>query len=131
MVHIDTITDAIIGDAITVHKELGPGLLESTYEACLFSLLSHRGLHVERQVGLPVTFRGETLEIAYRIDLLVERRVIVELKTVAKLEPVHFAQVMTYLNHSACEVGLLFNFNVTRLRDGLRRVIRSHSSVSP
>lgn len=136
---IDSITEAIIGDAITVHRELGPGLLESTYEACLATLLSRRGFKTERQIAMPVIFRGERLECGYRLDLLVERRVVVELKTVATLEPVHFAQLMTYLKLSGCEVGLLINFNVTRLIDGVRRVVRgyqaptllpSHSSAS-
>jgi GxxExxY protein len=123
---LNVITEAIIGDAIAVHREMGPGLLESTYEACLAALLARRGLTAERQAAMPVFFRGERLDCAYRIDLLVERMVVVELKTVAKLEPVHFAQMMTYLKLSGCEVGLLINFNVTRLVDGLRRVVRAH-----
>lgn len=126
MERIDCITEAIIGEAIAVHRELGPGLLESTYESCLASLLSARGLTVARQVAMPVVFRGQEIECAYRLDLLVENRVVVELKTVAKLEPVHFAQVMTYLKLSGCEVGLLMNFNEALLRDGLRRLVRSH-----
>lgn len=131
MKRIDCITEAIIGEAIAVHRELGPGLLESTYESCLASLLSDRGLTVARQVAMPVVFRGQQIECAYRLDLLVEDRVVVELKTVAKLEPVHFAQVMTYLKLSGCEVGLLINFNEALLKDGLRRLVRSHQSPSP
>ena len=131
MERIDCITEAIIGEAIAVHRELGPGLLESTYENCLASLLSRRGLKVERQVAMPVIFRDQQIACGYRIDLLVEDRVVVELKTVAKLEPVHFAQVMTYLKLSGCEVGLLMNFNEALLRDGLRRLVRSHQSPSP
>lgn len=123
---IDSVTEAIIGDAITVHRELGPGLLESTYEACLAALLARRGLHVQRQVPMPVIFRGERIDCGYRLDLLVEQRVVVELKAVAKLEPVHFAQMMTYLKLSGSVVGLLINFNVTRLTDGLRRVVRGY-----
>lgn len=126
MKHVNSITEAIIGDAIAVHREMGPGLLESTYEACLDSLLSARGLKTERQVAMPVVFRGHCLDCAYRIDILVEGLVVVELKTVAKLEPVHLAQMMTYLKLSGCEVGLLINFNVPRLVDGVRRVVRGY-----
>ena len=121
---INSITEGIIGDAIVVHRELGPGLLESTYEACLAALLSRRSWKVERQVVMPVIFHDVHLECGYRLDLLVENRVVVELKTVAKLEPVHFAQMMTYIKLSGCEVGLLINFNVVRLADGIRRIIR-------
>jgi GxxExxY protein len=128
---IDSITEGIIGAAIAVHRELGPGLLESTYAACLCSLLARRGFRVEREVAMPVVFRGDRLECGYRLDLLVEGRVVVELKAIAKLEPVHFAQMMTYLRLSGCEVGLLINFNVTRLTDGLRRVVRSYRPPTP
>lgn len=114
-----------------MHRELGPGLLESTYGACLCSLLVRRGFRFERQVAMPVVFQGERLACGYRLDLLVEGLVVVELKAIAKLEPVHFAQMMTYLRLSGCEVGLLINFNVTRLMDGLRRVVRTHRSPSP
>jgi GxxExxY protein len=123
---VNAITEAIIGDAIAIHREMGPGLLESTYEACLAALLARRGLKTERQAAMPVLFQGERLDCAYRLDLLVEGIVVVELKTVAKLEPVHFAQMMTYLKLSGCEVGLLINFNVTRLVDGVRRVVRGY-----
>jgi GxxExxY protein len=98
---LDSITGAIIGDAIAVHRELGPGLLESTYEACLAALLSRRGFTVERQAAMPVIFQGERLDCAYRLDLLVEGRVVVELKTATKLEPVHVAQMMTYLGEGS------------------------------
>jgi GxxExxY protein len=123
MIRINAVTEAIIGDAIDVHRELGPGLLESTYEACLESLLLRRELKVERQLAIPITFRGERIDRAYRIDLLVENRVVVEIKTVTNLDAVHFAQMMTYLKLSGSEVGLLINFNVVRLVDGLRRVV--------
>lgn len=121
---LNSITEAIIGDAIAVHRELGPGLLESIYEACLASHLCERGLRTERQIAMPVVYRGERLDCAYRIDLLVERRIVVELKTVTRVEPVHLAQMMTYLKFSGCAIGILINFNVTRLVDGLRRVVR-------
>ena len=127
---VNVITEAIIGDAIAVHRDMGPGLLESTYEACLAALLARRGLRTERQAAMPVLFRGERLDCAYRLDLLVEGIVVVELKTVAKLEPVHFAQMMTYLKLSQCEVGLLINFNVVRLVDGVRRVVRGYKEHS-
>jgi GxxExxY protein len=121
---INSITEAIIGDSIAVHREMGPGLLEGTYEACLARLLARRGLKVDRQIALPAVFHGERLDVAYRLDLLVENCVVVELKTVTRLEPVHLAQLNTYLKFSGCQVGLLINFNVTRLVDGVRRVIR-------
>jgi GxxExxY protein len=127
---IDSITESIIGGAIAVHRELGPGLLESTYEACLAAYLEREGLVVERQVAMPVVFMGNQLDCGYRLDLLVERRVVVELKTVTKLEPVHFAQMMTYLKLSSCEVGLLINFNVTAVKNGIRRVVRAYRAPS-
>lgn len=130
MREVNTVTDAIIGEAITIHRDLGPGLLESTYEACLVALLTRRGLQVERQVAIPLIYRGEQLDCAYRLDLLVEKQVVVELKTVAALDPVHFAQVMTYLKFSGCEVALLINFNVTRLTEGLRRIVRGYQDPS-
>jgi GxxExxY protein len=128
---IDSITEAIIGDAMAVHRELGPGMLESTYEACLCLLLVRRGYTVERQLAMPLVFQGERLECGYRLDLLVEGRVVVEVKAVARLAPVHFAQMMTYLKLSGCEVGLLINFNVTRLKDGVRRVVRGYRDPTP
>jgi GxxExxY protein len=122
-VDIDLITERIIGGAISVHREFGPGLLESTYEACLAHVLAMRGLTVERQVVVPIVFEGMRLECGYRIDMLVERTVVVELKTVARIEPVHIAQVLTYLKLSGRPLGLLINFNVVLLKDGIRRVI--------
>jgi GxxExxY protein len=122
----NSITEMIIGDAIAVHRELGPGMLESKFEAALSMLLARRGLKVERQIAMPATFLGERLDTAYRIDLLIENTVVVELKTVTRLEPVHLAQMNTYLRFSGCEVGLLINFNVTRLVDGLRRIISNN-----
>ena len=128
---VNQITEAIIGDAIAVHRELGPGLLESCYEECLALLLLRRGLKVERQIALPVHFRGVRLDAAYRVDLLVERTILVELKAVSKLDAVHIAQLNTYLKFSGCKAGLLINFNVTRLVDGLRRVVRDYDGPSP
>jgi GxxExxY protein len=121
--NVNSITQKIIGSAITVHKELGPGLLESSYEACMAYELARLNLKIERQKGLPVIYRGIKLDCGYRIDFLVEDRVILELKAVEKLEPIHEAQVLSYLKLSKCEVGLLINFNVKLIKNGIRRFI--------
>ncbi|WP_347839521.1 GxxExxY protein [uncultured Draconibacterium sp.] len=117
------ISGKIIGCAIEVHKTLGPGLLESAYEECLFYELKAAGLAVERQKPLPVVYKEVKLEAGYRIDLLVERKVVVELKAVEVLNDVHTAQVLTYLKLSGCKLGLLMNFNVYRLSEGIRRLV--------
>lgn len=122
---INKITEIIISSAIAVHKELGPGLLESTYEACLFYELVDRKLKIERQKALPVTYRGIQLDCGYRIDLLIEDKVIVELKSVERLEPIHEAQLLSYLKLSECPVGLLINFNAILLRDGIKRMVNN------
>ena len=116
-------TENIIGAAIEVHRALGPGLLESTYEACLAYELMERGLKVERQKTLPVKYRGVHLDCGYRIDLLVENLVIVELKVVERLEAIHEAQLLSYLKLSGTPIGLLLNFNVIQLRRGIRRLV--------
>ncbi len=121
--NLNKITEAIIGAAIAVHRELGPGLLESAYEACLAYELAERKLKVERQKGLPVTYHGVHLDCGYRIDLLVEELVVVELKAVERLEPIHEAQLLSYLRLSECKVGLLINFNVKVLTNGIRRLV--------
>jgi GxxExxY protein len=114
----------IIGAAIAVHREIGPGMLESVYEACLGFELLRRNLNVERQKPLASTYQGQRLDCGYRIDLLVEAAVIVEIKSVEKLERVHFAQLLSYLRFAECHVGLLVNFNVAWLsRDGIKRVV--------
>ncbi|MBW1791756.1 MAG: GxxExxY protein [Deltaproteobacteria bacterium] len=124
MKEINAITESVIGAAIAVHRELGPGLLESAYEACLaYELLVERRLAVERQKALPVVYRGVNVDCGYRIDLLVERKVIIELKAVARLVPIHQAQLLSYLKLSGCKVGLLINFNVKILKNGIRRLI--------
>ena len=115
------ISGKIIGCAIEVHKALGPGLLESAYEECLFYELMETGLKVERQKPLPVVYKEVKLEAGYRVDLLVEDRVVVELKSVDALNDVHTAQVLTYLKLSGCKLGLLMNFNVVKLVDGIKR----------
>ena len=117
------ITDEIIGAAIDVHRELGPGLLESAYGACLFYELTQRGIEALRQVKLPLKYKGVHLDVGYKVDLLVERQVVVELKAVDKLEPVHEAQLLSYLRLSGCNVGLLVNFNVRVLKDGIKRMV--------
>ncbi len=120
---VNEITEQIIGAAIEVHRALGPGLLESAYEACLSHELAERKLHAECQKALPVTYKGVRIDCGYRIDLLVEREVMVELKAVARIEPIHEAQLLSYLKLSGCRVGLLINFNVKQLTRGLRRLV--------
>ena len=120
---IDKITETIIGGAIAVHRVLGPGLLESAYEACLAYELVDRGLSVERQKALPVKYRGVNLDCGYRIDLLVERIIIIELKAVEKIDPIHKAQLLSYLKLSGCKLGLLINFNVRMLKSGIHRIV--------
>lgn len=125
---VNKITDVIIGAAISVHRELGPGLLESSYEACLTFELAEQKLKIERQKGLQVKYRGVQLDCGYRIDLFVEDQVVVELKAVEKLEPIHEAQLLSYLKLSGCEVGLLINFNVKMLKDGIRRLVNKYQA---
>ncbi|MCE2823197.1 MAG: GxxExxY protein [Bacteroidota bacterium] len=112
----------IIGCAMKVHSELGPGLLESSYEACLYYELKNKGLGVIKQMALPLVYNDVKLEVGYRIDLLVENKIIVEVKAVDALNDVHLAQVLTYLKLSGCKIGLLINFNVSSLKDGIKRL---------
>ncbi len=123
---LDRITDAIIGAAIAVHRELGPGLLESAYEACLSYELIEKGFRVQRQKPLPVTYRGVQLECGYRLDLLVAEEVILELKTVDKLLPIHDAQLLSYLKLAQKKVGLLINFNSVKVKDGIKRIVNNY-----
>jgi GxxExxY protein len=120
---INKLTEVIIGAAIEVHKELGPGLLESAYQACLLFELMQRGLKVEKEKELPVIYRGVRIDCGYRLDLLVEDLVILELKSVEKLDRIHEAQVMSYLRLSGKNIGLLINFNVLQLVKGLKRIV--------
>jgi GxxExxY protein len=122
-VGIDGITRRVIGAAIAVHRELGPGLLESAYEACVAAELAQRGVAFRRQAPLAFTYRGTPVDAGYRLDFVVEELVIVELKSVARLEPIHAAQVLTYLKLARLPVGLLINFNVPFLRHGIRRLV--------
>jgi GxxExxY protein len=117
----DSRTEPIIGAAIEVHKQLGPGLLESTYEECLCHEFQWRRIRFQRQVELPVIYKGLKLDCGYRIDLVVDETVVVELKAVEQLLPVHEAQLLTYLRLARKPVGLLANFNVPLLKDGIRR----------
>jgi GxxExxY protein len=120
---INQLTEKIIGAAIEVHRHLGPGLLESTYESCLAYELANLGLCVEQQKAIPVIYKDVKLEQGYRIDLLVEDVVIVELKVVEEINAVHEAQVLSYLKLSGCPAGLLLNFNVKLLKQGIRRFV--------
>lgn len=117
------LTHEIIGAAIEVHRHLGPGLLESAYEECLCHELSLRGLPFERQKPIPVVYKETKLDCGYRIDLLVADRVVVELKSIESLAPIHDAILLTYLRLSSCRLGLLINFNVITLKDGVRRLV--------
>ncbi len=115
----------VVNSAFKVHKTLGPGLLESAYEACLFYELSESGLYVEKQKPLPVIYQEIELDIGYRVDLMIENKVIVEIKSVSALTDVHLAQILTYLKLSNCKLGFLINFNVTLLKDGIKRVVNN------
>jgi len=118
---INSITYDIIGCAFRVHRELGPGLYESSYRVCLMHELMEKGLAVVKEKPLPVSYRGITLDAGYRVDLIVEERVIVELKAVQALHPNHSAQILTYMKLSCIRTGLLFNFHEANLRNGLVR----------
>ena len=122
------ITSKIIGACIKVHKELGPCLLESTYEICLLHELQKLDLTVSSQVYLPVNYDGIHLDAGYRIDILVENKVILELKSVSELNEIHMAQILTYLKLSHCKVGLLINFNELRVINGIKRVVNGFKS---
>jgi GxxExxY protein len=121
--HENEIGTLILDAAFQVHKELGPGLLESTYEACLSYEATQKGLFIETQLPLPVVYKEVKLDCGYRIDLRAERKVIVEIKSVEKLNDVHLAQVLTYMKLSDCKLGYLINFNVKQLKDGIKRVV--------
>ena len=128
----DPLTYRIIGAAIEVHRLLGPGLLESTYEECLCTELSLLDIPFERQIRLPIVYKSVTLLRAYKLDLLIDKAVIVELKTVDKILPIHEAQLLTYLRLSGLQRALLFNFNSVPLKSGIRRLDKTNpSSVLP
>ena len=117
------LSNKIIGVAIEVHTALGPGLLESVYKECLFYKLVRTGLYVEKEKPMPLVFEEVTLECGYRVDLLVENKVVIEIKSVEALNDVHIAQTLTYLKLGHYKLGLLINFNVVRVKDGLKRLI--------
>ena len=119
------LSNKIINLAIKVHSKLGPGLLESAYEECLFYEINKSGLYVEKQKPLPLIYEEVKLEIGYRVDLFVERKVILEIKAVESLCDVYFAQLLTYLKLSGCKLGLLMNFNVKLMKEGIRRVVNN------
>ena len=122
---INEISGQVVDAAIEVHRVLGPGLLEKVYEAALAQELRSRGLEVQVQVAVPVVYKGLQLDLGYRIDLLVENQVVVELKSTEKLEPVHHKQTLTYLRLADKRVGLLINFNTALLKDGLKRIVNN------
>ena len=112
----------VFNNALKVHQNLGPGLLESSYEECLFYELNRSGLLIERQKPLPLVYEEIKLNVGYRVDLLIENKLIVELKSVEALNEIHFAQLLTYLKLSNCRLGLLINFNVTLIKNGIKRI---------
>ena len=126
-IHVNQVSGAVVSSAMHVHAVLGPGLLESAYQACLAHELRKRGLAVASQVGLPVVFDGERIELGYRIDLIVEKLVIVEVKCAEAIHPVHQAQLLSYMRLSGIGVGLLINFHVAHLRDGIKRMVDGNS----
>lgn len=131
MAEINEITEKIIGAAIEVHRHLGPGLLESAYEECLCYELRQLGLKFERQVHLPIYYKGIKLECAYRMDLVVEDLIVVEIKATEQVPPVYAAQLLTYLKSAHKPVGLLINFNVPMLKDGIKRISNHYSGEPP
>jgi GxxExxY protein len=122
--NIEEVFKKVLDCSFQVHTGLGPGLLESSYEECLYYELLESGLFVEKQKALPLIYKEVKLDIGYRIDLLVEWQVIVEIKSVESLADIHMAQILTYLKLSECKLGLLVNFNVKHLKDGIKRVIK-------
>ncbi len=120
---INDITYQIIGATYKVHSSLGPGLLENAYKECLYYLLRKEGLSVEKEKSLPLVFEDVKLDVGYRVDLFVEKKVIVEIKAIETFNDTHMAQVLTYLKLSGCKIGLLFNFNVADMKKGIKRII--------
>ncbi len=115
----------VVDSAIKVHKSLGPGLLESAYEACLVYELKKRIKDVQTQVGLPLIYDEVKLDVGYRLDIIIERKVIIELKAVEKILPLHHAQIISYLKLSGCKLGFLLNFNVYKMKDGINRIVNN------
>ena len=128
---LNGITHGIIAAAIEVHRQLGPGLLESAYRECVCYELSQMGLAFTREVQLPLSYKGLKLDCSYRIDLLVEDEIVVELKSVEQTLPVHSAQLLTYLKAANKQIGLLINFNVPVLKEGIRRIVNHYTESGP
>lgn len=120
---INLITEEILSCAFKVHSALGPGLLESSYKECLYYELNKAGLYTEKEKGLPLVYESVKLDVGYRIDLLVENKVVIETKAVEAITDIHVAQVITYLKLSGCKVGLLLNFHTKHLKEGIRRIV--------
>jgi GxxExxY protein len=118
----DLLTQKVIGCAIEVHKNLGPGLLESTYESCLIYELQQTGLSTKSQIKLPINYKNTTIDAGYRLDILIPKQLIIEIKSVEKLLPIHTAQLITYLKLSGIKTGLLINFNQVKLIEGIKRI---------
>ncbi len=131
MVEAERAGKAVLDAAMRVHTELGPGLLESAYETCMAYELAGMGFAVARQVSVPVRYRGKRIDVGYRLDLLVNDCVVVELKAVDNIERIHIAQILTYLKLKEVSLGYLLNFNVTHMRDGIRRVVLKHGEGFP
>ncbi|MBI3778102.1 MAG: GxxExxY protein [Gammaproteobacteria bacterium] len=123
MLKEDALSKEVIGAAIEVHRNLGPGLMESAYEECLCYELAHRGIKYERQKLLPVAYKGTKLDCGYRLDVVVDDLVVLELKAVDQIQPIHSAQLLTYLKLSNLKLGILINFNVTALKNGIKRIV--------
>jgi GxxExxY protein len=121
--HGSELSERVIGLAIDVHRQLGPGLLESVYEECLCFELKHGGILYQHQIALPIVYKGVRLACGYRMDVVVERQLLIEIKAVEQLLPIHQAQMLTYLRLSGCKVALLMNFNSATLKEGLRRFV--------
>lgn len=121
---LNNLTYLILKSAYKVHSELGPGLLENAYEECLFYELNLQGIKVEKQKSLPLIYQDVKLDSGYRIDLLVDNRVVIEIKSVSSFNEVHTAQILTYMKLSKCKIGLLINFNVKSLKNGIKRLIK-------
>lgn len=128
---LNALSSRVIGAAIIVHRELGPGLLESTYEACLWHELNVQGISAIRQVSLPVVYKGIEIDCGYRVDLLVEDELIMELKSVEAMQPIHESQLVTYLKLSGSRLGLLINFNTKALKHGIRRLVNGIDNNIP
>lgn len=127
--HENELAAKVMDASFLIHRELGPGLLESVYEAVLAKLLADKGLFVERQVAVPVMFQGLTFDEGFRADLIVENKLILELKSVERLQPVHSKQLLTYLRLTGCKLGLLINFGDNLLKDGIKRVANGMPAI--